>query len=127
MTLRHPTSTRTDTRFPYTPCFRSEQYPKAVPAWQPLKLYYHHGYNRPRTVAIHEALVAAGLDSPWAERLEQWKPNPEHDARITTKVPCGEIFATRVQALLAHATHLDLDGHWLAVPLPLPPVLWPSQ
>ncbi|HEY9564540.1 MAG TPA: mycothiol conjugate amidase Mca [Nocardioides sp.] len=104
-----------------------EQYPEAGPAWQPLKLYYQHGFNRPRTVAIHEALVAAGLESPWAERLEQWKPNPEHDARITTKVPCGEFFATRDQALLAHATQIDPDGHWFAVPLALQQEIWPTE
>ncbi|MDT0202256.1 mycothiol conjugate amidase Mca [Nocardioides sp. AE5] len=104
-----------------------EQYPEAGPAWQPLKLYYQHGFNRPRTVAIHEAMVAAGLESPWAERLEKWKEDPEHDARITTRVPCGDYFATRDQALLAHATQIDPDGHWFAVPLDLQQAVWPTE
>ena len=38
--------------------------------WQPLKLYYHHSFNRPRMQAIHDAMLAHGLESPWAERLQ---------------------------------------------------------
>ncbi len=68
-----------------------EQYPDAGEPWQPLKLYYQHGFNRPRTQALHDAMVEHGLESPWAERLKEWKPDPEHDARITTRVPCARL------------------------------------
>ena len=51
-----------------------------------------------------------GLESPYAERLEEWKPDPAHDARITTRVPCAEYFPVRDRALLAHATQIDPDG-----------------
>ena len=61
-------------------------------------------------------MLAHGLESPWAERLEEWKPEPEWDARITTRVPCGDYFGVRDQALLAHATQIDPDGFWFAVP-----------
>ena len=37
-----------------------ERFPEAGEPWQPLKLYYHHGFNRPRTLALHEAMLAAG-------------------------------------------------------------------
>ena len=67
-------------------------YPDAGEPWQVLKVYYQHGFNRPRTLALHEAMLARGLESPLAERLEQWKPDPAHDARITTRVECGEYF-----------------------------------
>ena len=43
------------------------------PAWQPQKLYYNQGFNRPRTVALHEALLERGLESPYGEWLERWE------------------------------------------------------
>ena len=104
-----------------------ERYPEAGPAWKPLKVYYQHGFNRPRTVAIAEAMEAEGLESPWKERLKNWKPDPEHDARITTRVPCGDFFEVRDLALLAHATQIDPDGHWFAVPVELQKRVWPTE
>ena len=104
-----------------------ERYPDLGEPWQPLKLYYHHSFNRPRTVAISEAMEAAGLESPWKERLEKWKPDPEHDARITTRVPCGQYFPIRDRALLAHATQIDPDGFWFSVPLALQQEVWPTE
>ena len=47
---------------------------------------------------------------------KEWKPEPEWDARVTTKVPCGDYFGVRDQALLAHATQIDPDGFWFAIP-----------
>ncbi len=82
------------------------RYPDAGEPWQPSKLYYHHSFHRARTVALHEAMLAAGLESPYAERLEEWKPDPAHDARITTKVPCAEYFP-RPRPGAAGARHPD--------------------
>nr|WP_240195538.1 mycothiol conjugate amidase Mca [Nocardioides faecalis] len=104
-----------------------EQFPEAGAPWQPLKLYYHHSFNRPRMQALHEAMLAHDLESPWAERLAQWKPEPEWDARITTRVPCGDFFGVRDQALLAHATQIDPDGHWFAIPRELQEKVWPTE
>ena len=102
-------------------------HPELGEPWQPLKLYYQHGFNRPRTVAIHDAMLAAGLESPWGERLEKWQPDPVHDARVTTRVECGEWFEVRDKALLSHATQIDPDGHWFAVPLDLQRKVWPTE
>lgn len=102
-------------------------HPELGAPWQALKLYYQHGFNRPRTVAIHEAMLEAGLESPYAERLERWKPDPAHDARVTTRVECGEWFEVRDKALLAHATQIDPDGFWFAVPLEIQQKVWPTE
>ncbi|HWU31314.1 MAG TPA: mycothiol conjugate amidase Mca [Marmoricola sp.] len=104
-----------------------EMYPEAGEPWQPLKLYYHHSFNRPRMVALHEAMLAHGLESPWEERLKDWPADPEHDARITTRVECAEYFGVRDQALLAHATQIDPDGFWFAVPRELQAQVWPWE
>lgn len=105
----------------------AERFPEAGEPWQPAKLYYHHTFNRPRTQALHDALVAQGVESPYAERLKDWKPEPEWDERITTRVECGEYFAVRDQALLAHATQIDPDGAWFAIPLELAQEVWPTE
>jgi mycothiol S-conjugate amidase len=104
-----------------------ERYPDAGEPWQPLKLYYHHAFHRERTQALHDAMVARGLESPYAERLAEWSPDPEHAARITTRVPCAEYFPVRDRALLAHATQIDPDGAWFACPLEVHQDAWPTE
>ncbi len=102
-------------------------YPDSGEPWQPLKLYYQHTFHRDRIVAMHEAMIARGLESPYAERLDEWEPNPEHERRVTTRVPCAEFFAVRDQALIAHATQIDPDGSWFAVPLEVSKEAWPTE
>lgn len=104
-----------------------ERYPEAGPAWQPAKLYYHHTFHRRRMVALHEEMIRRGLESPYVERLADWKPDPEWDDRITTKVECAEYFPVRDRALLAHATQIDPDGPWFAVPLEVHQAAWPTE
>ena len=104
-----------------------DAYPEAGEPWQPLKLYYHHGFNRPRILALHQAVLDAGLESPYEEWLEEWKDDPDHDARITTQVPCADYFPIRDQALIAHATQIDPDGPWFHVPLEVHQAAWPTE
>jgi mycothiol S-conjugate amidase len=104
-----------------------ERFPDAGEPWQVLKVYYQHGFNRPRMVALHEAMLAAGIESPFAERLEEWKIDPQHDARITTRVPCGDYFEVRDRALIAHATQIDPDGFFFKAPLELQRRVWPTE
>ncbi|MBA2558811.1 MAG: mycothiol conjugate amidase Mca [Propionibacteriales bacterium] len=102
-------------------------YPEAGPPWQPLKLYYHHTFHRDRILAIHEAMLARGLESPYAEQLKDWKPDPGNDRRVTTRVPCAEYFPVRDRALIAHATQIDPEGRWFAVPLQVHQASWPTE
>jgi mycothiol S-conjugate amidase len=104
-----------------------DAYPDSGPVWQPLKLYYSFTMNRERTVALHQAMIARGLESPYTERLRDWPEDPAHAARITTRVPCAEYFHIRDHALLAHATQVDPDGPWFAVPLAVHQAAWPTE
>jgi mycothiol S-conjugate amidase len=104
-----------------------ERYPDAGEPWQPSKLYYVHGWHKEKLVAIHEAMLARGLESPYAERLAEWVDKPEDRDRITTRVPCGEFYELRNAALLAHATQVDPDGPWFHVPLDLQREVWPTE
>ena len=78
-------------------------------------------------VALDQAMAERGLESPYAERLRDWPDDPEHAARITTRVPCADYFGVRDRALLAHATQVDPDGPWFSVPLDLHIEAWPTE
>jgi mycothiol S-conjugate amidase len=95
--------------------------------WQPLKLYYNMGFNKDRFLAIHEAMLAAGLESPYAEMVEKWDWSRDKGGRITTRVPCGEFFGVRDDALRAHETQVDPDGFWFRVPLDIQQKTWPTE
>jgi mycothiol S-conjugate amidase len=104
--------------------------PDAGEPWQPLKLYYHMGWQKERIVGLHEAMLAAGLESPYAEWLEKWTEEDEardKGARVTTRVPCGDFFDRRDAALKAHATQVDPDGFWFRVPLAIQQSVWPTE
>src|SRR5512143_347517 len=88
-----------------------------LPPWQPLKLYYHLTFHKARLLALHAAMLARGLDSPYTEWLERWVDRPEDAGRLTTRVRCEQWFPTRDRALLAHATQVDPHGPWFRVPL----------
>ncbi|MEU8139603.1 mycothiol conjugate amidase Mca [Streptodolium elevatio] len=102
-----------------------DAYREAGEPWQPLKLYYNQGISRARVQALHEAMVARGLESPYGEWLERWGDRDERD--ITTRVPCADYFGLRDQALIAHATQVDPDGFWFRVPLEVQREVWPTE
>jgi mycothiol S-conjugate amidase len=104
-----------------------EAYPDAGEPWQPLKLYYHHSFHYERFIALHEEMLRRGLESPYAERLKEWKPDPDHAARITTRVMAADYYAIRDRALLAHATQVDPGGSWFAAPLEVHQAAWPTE
>ncbi|NKQ56630.1 mycothiol conjugate amidase Mca [Amycolatopsis sp. K13G38] len=105
-----------------------DRYAHAGEPWQPLKLYYIHGMSRRRMQLFHDALVAAGEESPYAEWLAKWDPSrPDVMERVTTRVGCAEYFETRDEALRAHATQIDPNSRWFAVPLELQREVWPTE
>ncbi|WP_181787633.1 mycothiol conjugate amidase Mca [Streptomyces phytophilus] len=103
------------------------RYPDAGEPWQPLKVYYNQGFNRPRTVALHEAMLSRGLESPYGEWLERWKEFERKERTITTYVPCGDFFAIRDKALIAHATQIDPDGPFFKIPMEVQQEVWPTE
>jgi mycothiol S-conjugate amidase len=105
----------------------AERYPAAGPPWQPSKLYYHMTFSKERILALHEGMLAAGLESPYHEWLANWDDSRDRGRRITTRVPCAEYFPVRDDALRAHATQVDPDGRWFQVPMELQQRLWPTE
>ncbi|MET0953477.1 MAG: mycothiol conjugate amidase Mca [Aeromicrobium sp.] len=104
-----------------------ERYPDAGEAWQVSKLYYHLGWSWRRMDAIARAMEDAGLENPYAERFKDWERKPEDEARLTTRVECSQYFPVRDAALLAHATQIDPDGWWFAIPHEVQASAWPTE
>ncbi len=104
-----------------------DAFPELGEPWAASKLYYHFSFHYDRMMALHEAMLAHGLESPYAERMDGWERDQAHQDRITTRVPCAEYFAVRDAALLAHATQVDPDGAWFAVPLDVQVQVWPTE
>ncbi|NNG18343.1 mycothiol conjugate amidase Mca [Naumannella sp. ID2617S] len=105
-----------------------DQWPEHGEPWQVSKVYYQHTFNRQRTLALHEAMLERGLESPYGERLanwDTWKRVP--DSRITTAVECADYFGVRDRALLAHGTQVDPNGAWFQIPLEVQREVWPTE
>ncbi|MGO4956542.1 mycothiol conjugate amidase Mca [Luteococcus sp. Sow4_B9] len=102
------------------------QHANLGPTWQVQKLYYHMGFHRLRLAALDAAMHEKGLDSPYVERLAKWE-DFEYEKRITTRIDCGEYFPVRDAALKAHATQIDPDGPWFAVPTEVQQQVWPTE
>jgi mycothiol S-conjugate amidase len=107
-----------------------DRFPGTGEPWQPLKLYYNMGWSKDRMMALHEAVLAAGLESPYAEWIQKWTESDDERAaerEATTHVVCDEYFEARDDALRAHATQVDPDGFWFKVPMDIQRKAWPTE
>ncbi|MFY2788958.1 mycothiol conjugate amidase Mca [Rhodococcus sp. KRD162] len=105
-----------------------ERFPDAGEPWTPLKLYYSHGFIRKRMQLFHDWFIDRGEESPFVGWLERWDgQKDEIIGRITTQVTVGDYFGQRDDALRAHATQIDPNGSFFAVPLDVQRKLWPTE
>lgn len=96
--------------------------------WEPLKLYYTHGFVYERLKLFHDLLVERGDASPYAEMLGLMEESQvDIMARVTTQVPCAEFFEAREEALRAHATQIDPHGGFLITRAAEQARLWPTE
>lgn len=105
----------------------SDYAPELGVPWQPLKLYYDVSFSKAKITALHEAMLSAGLESPYVDWLKRWDDRPDRGSRITTRIECAEYFPVRDDALRAHATQVDPDGFWFQVPMELQQRAWPTE
>jgi mycothiol S-conjugate amidase len=105
-----------------------DRFPGTGDPWQPLKLYYSHGFSKARLVAFHEALLARGIESPYGDWLKNWSDDrPDPGLRVTTRVQCADWFPVRDEALKAHATQIDPTSSWFRVPTEIQREIWPTE
>jgi mycothiol S-conjugate amidase len=98
------------------------RYPEAGEPFQPSKLYYFASFSRRRLWALHEGVLERGLESPFAKWIERRDKESEesgeevHEPEVTTQVDIGKWLPQARDALIAHATQIDPNGFWFAVP-----------
>ncbi|MFV8394155.1 mycothiol conjugate amidase Mca [Corynebacterium hindlerae] len=103
-------------------------HPEVGEPWEPLKLYYTHGFIRQRMLMFHDLLISEGKPSPYGKFLERLKAHQgDIMLRVTTQVRCEEYFEQRDQALLAHATQIDPAGTFFGTPIEVQRKLWPTE
>jgi mycothiol S-conjugate amidase len=100
---------------------------QAAPLWQVSKVYYHQTFHRQKVLALHRAALDRGYESPYAQWIEDILSRPEDLSRVTTRVPCADYFEVRDAALKAHATQIDPEGHWFALPAAVQREVWPTE
>jgi len=91
-----------------------DRFPDAGEPWQPSKLYYT-GWSGRRVRALHEAYLARGDESPYAQWFERGFSEAGDD-RFTTFIDVGDYLHHRRAALLAHRTQVDPEGFWMRLP-----------
>lgn len=101
------------------------KWPEHGPAWQAAKLYYHMGFHRRRYAALEELMHERGLVSHQRPPIRD--EDPFSDGRLTTFIDCADYFEVRDDALRAHATQIDPDGPWFAIPLEIQKLGWPTE
>ncbi|HML50156.1 MAG TPA: mycothiol conjugate amidase Mca [Propionicimonas sp.] len=104
-----------------------DAWPQHGEPWRVAKVYYDITLHRGRYAALDQAMHEAGLESPYSDWLDGWTETDADRARITTRIQCADFFAVRNEALKAHATQIDPDGRWFAVPLAIQQQAHPTE
>lgn len=95
--------------------------------WRVAKIYYHMTFHRRRLAALDEAMHDAGLEPVYTDWLASMADGDDMSRRVTTRVPCADFFPVRDKALRAHATQVDPNGSWFAVPLTIAMHAYPTE
>ncbi len=105
-----------------------EYFPEDGQPWEIKKVYYSHGFIRKRLELFQEEYERRGEPFPMADWLKKWKTERgDMMVRVTTQVTCGDYFPQRDDALRAHATQIDPNGSFFAVPLDIQQKIWPTE
>ena len=105
----------------------ADRFPDAGAPWQPSKLYFFATFSRQRFKTLNEAALKEGIESPFVGWLENWDKLGLEEPKITTQVDVAEFIETRSKALLAHATQIDPDSFWFAIPDELQKKVYPWE
>ncbi|WP_142111579.1 mycothiol conjugate amidase Mca [Rarobacter incanus] len=96
-------------------------------AWSVLKLYYNHDFSIARSLALHEAMLDAGLESPFGPWIDRRNEHPILERHATTRIDVDPWRNRRDAALRAHASQIDPGGFFFAVPRELESQVWPWE
>ena len=92
----------------------ASRFPEAGPIWSVSKMYAPI-FSMRRAFALDEAMVAAGVESPYSTWLQDADPSAD-DGKLITSIDVSSTMRRGRDALLAHRTQIDPDGPWFSVP-----------
>ena len=101
-----------------------DRFPDAGDPWT-IPRVYAPVFTRTRALAFHEAAIARGLESPyadWLAAIEAMDPDPD-----VWRVDVRGFVEQGRRALLAHATQIDPDGHWFRLPTEVVEAVYPYE
>lgn len=99
----------------------------AAPLWQVSKVYYHQTFHKQKVLALHEAAIARGFDSPYAQWIDDILKRPDDGQRVTTR---GAVRGLLRRAGCGAQSPRDADrpsGHWFALPAEVAREVWPTE
>jgi len=105
------------------------RYPDAGAPWQVSKLYYDRVFNSERITSVYNLLRDTEPDSPLLAQFEEmagWMKR-ETPNLATTRVPSGDFFEARDNALRAHASQVAPDSSFFFWPNHLQQRAWPYE
>jgi mycothiol S-conjugate amidase len=76
---------------------------------------------------VHEAVLARGEESPFGEWIESREAREIPERETTTHIECSAYFPQRDAALRAHATQIDPNGFFFAIPRDVEIASWPTE
>ena len=93
------------------------RFPEAGLPYQPLKLYYHATFSRAWLETIHEGAVARGSRARSPSGWSAGRGGGRHpELVVTAQVDVAAWLGRRRDALIAHATQIDPNSFWFAIP-----------
>ncbi|MGO2860575.1 MAG: mycothiol conjugate amidase Mca [Brevibacterium sp.] len=105
-----------------------QSYPELGEPWQVQKVYYNQDLSAKKWMTIHEKMTAAGLESPFADHIEDFKKrDAERTNWLSTQIACHEFFPSRDRALLSHATQIDPEGGFFSASRKAARTYWPTE
>jgi mycothiol S-conjugate amidase len=93
-----------------------EKFPDRGEPWAAKKLYFFATFTKKRMQMLHDEATAKGIETPFGGFLENWDSLGFQDPRVDARVDVGDYLELRSKALLAHATQIDPDSFWFAIP-----------
>ena len=93
-----------------------DKFPEAGEPWSPKKLYFFATFTKQRFVLLNDAAVAEGQEPPYQGWIDSWDDMGFEEPEITSRIDVADYIELRTKALLAHATQIDPDSFWFAVP-----------
>jgi mycothiol S-conjugate amidase len=95
--------------------------------WRVPKIYACTAFPPERVLALHDGMLARGLDSPFEGWLERRAEREESRHPPGALVDVGDWLGRRDDALRAHVTQVDPDGFWFSIPRDLERDVYPYE